>query len=97
MNFADFLFEEVAKSAVHHVGIRLQHDPDTGEHSTTVPHGHKSVAKLHSHLKKEGWKHSEHNSGHVYTHPVTKNTVTIYHKGAGDNGHNHHEIVLGKG
>jgi len=101
MRFEDFLFESMqdAHAAVTRAGIKLKKDHETGEHSATVHKnydGHLKVSRLHHHLKDAGWKHSEHKSGHVFKHPKSSHTVTIYHKGAGADGHEHHEIVLGK-
>lgn len=102
MHFEEYLSERVGgcgHAAAEFCGIKLQKDTETGEHSALVEKDHKGmlkVARLHNHLADNGWKHEEHPSGHVYTHPSTKHTVTIYHKGAGSNGDKHHEIVLGK-
>lgn len=101
MKFEEYLAERETgdgHAAVHHVGIKLHRDSETGEHSALVEKDHKGslqVAKLHLHLRERGWKHKEHPSGHVYSHPKSNHTVTIYHKGAGHNGEKHHEIVLG--
>ncbi len=99
MNFGDFLFEDVARSAIFQAGIKLTRDADTEEYSALVKKdvkGKQQVEQLCNYLKKNNWKHSEHPSGHVYKHPVTKHTITIYHKSHGPAGDSHHEIVVGK-
>jgi len=101
MNFNDYLTEKMAgcgHSATKVCGIKLQKDHDTGEHSATVEKDHKGmlkVAKLHNHLTATGWTHKEHPSGHVYSHPHSRHTLTIYHKSHAAGGEKHHEIVLG--